>query len=101
MSVTPRTFAAILGGAALLIGLLATTAVAVSASHAGNLYGSGGYYCGTVLAPDTDGYRGEYLQSCTDALGARGLWGWGLVIVGVIVLAAALLVRTRPAQSTR
>lgn len=97
MTVTPRTFAAVLGGVALFAGLLATTFVPVTATYPGGLLGE--YDCGTVLA-SRPRYQGEPLQACMDALSTRGAWGWTLVIVGVVVLAAALLVRS-PKQSAR
>lgn len=99
MTVTPRTFTAVLGAAALLVGLAAVLFVSVSASHAGGMLDD--YDCGTVVAPRVGSYGGEYLQACTDALGARALWGWALVVVGGLVLLGVLVVRSRPARSPK
>ncbi len=117
MSVTPRTFAAVLGGIALLIGLLALAIpTSVDQSGGGTLScGSGftgvseevGYadtgksIADTMYPSFADDDEKTYEAQCEDKIGARRAWGWPVFALGGIVAAGALLVRTRPAQSTR
>jgi hypothetical protein len=119
--VNPRTFT-IAAAIALLVlaGFLLNTQVNATTPAGGTVA------CGTVWAPDnSDGQKqadratlgnslnqlagtGRYQPNsyvgfeaaCSDALGARGTWGWVAGGIGVLALAGAVLIRRTPRNVT-
>jgi hypothetical protein len=93
MTVTPRVFAAVVGGLILLVGVAALLFVKVSGDYDAGMFGDQSVDCGTAVVADIDMYSDDPLHACEDALGTRRAWGWPVTGVGLVVLAGGLLIR--------
>jgi hypothetical protein len=93
-------FGALLGGVAVIVALI-FLANSVSTEYESGVFGRVTTDCGTVFSPD-DTKSGPPAEACDDAIGARKAWTLPVGIGGLVVLAAALLIRTptRPTQPT-
>jgi uncharacterized membrane protein HdeD (DUF308 family) len=97
ITVTPRQFAAILGGLFALAGLVVLFFMPVSVTYTG-LFGAETVDCGTALV--TNNVYGDIpMLACSDALTERRAWGWPLTIGGLIVVVAAVFVQSPKAQA--
>ena len=102
MTVTPRTFAAILGALMALAGIIALS-IPITAAYDSGLFGDATVRCGSAFA--TESLGGDALAACDDAVGDRRAWGWPLLIAGAVALAGAAFIssagasRPEPADS--
>jgi hypothetical protein len=114
---SPKAFAGIVGAVLAVVGLIV---LSTSTSATSPLTGAS-LDCGSVISSNVDqvrhdarvddladtmiGLRGEDqpmagVQACDDALGTRGLIGWLIGGLGLLVLAGALLIRTSSQDQT-
>lgn len=98
-TITPRQFAGIIGGALLLVGVLALLIIPVSGDYESGMFGDQSVKCGSAVVAETDMYSGRPLAACRDALGTRRAWGWPVFALGAVAVVGAVFVR--PAQGTR
>lgn len=101
---TLRQFAAIVGVAAAIAGLIALS-IPITAEYTSSLSGifTSQYSssCGSAFAPDIGGMSGAPFAACRDAIGDRRMWGAPLLIAGAVIAAGAVLVEAnthRPAS---
>lgn len=94
LTMTPRAFAAIIGGI-MLIAAIAALNMHIEADYIGALT-DGTVDCGTALSP-ADSYSNAPKWACEEAIGDRRAWAWPLGAVAVAVLLGALAVRTKKA----
>lgn len=89
-----RQFAAIIGGIALAVGAVAVLLLPVSVDYETETLGWGmSTSCGTTAMPT--GVFGEAADdACDEAISTRRAWGWPLTVAGLVVVAAALFVRS-------
>lgn len=117
LSVTPRLFAKIMGGVALLVGLLALVLpISVDRSSGGQLscgdgfkglseqagYADAGREIADAMYPSAaDDDVVSYEEQCADAIGIRRAWGWPVLALGGVVVVGAVFVQAparRPAD---
>lgn len=101
VTVTPRVFAAIVGMAAAIAGLIALS-IPITGYYTSGMFGNASVPCGSGFVADFDIYSNAPLDACRDAISARRAWGWPLLIVGVVIAAGAMLVEAntrRPASA--
>lgn len=91
ITMSPRTYAAILGIAAAFTALLFLGPISVSITEDLSL-ATIETDCGTGFSP-VDIYSGSTKVACDDAISTRRAWAWPLFGVGVAVFAGAVLIR--------
>jgi len=89
--VSPRMFIGMVGLALAVVGLIALTS-GVSASYdAGEFFGREEASCGTAFSPD-DRYDNAPAAACEEAIDTRRMWGWPLLVLGVLAAVGAATV---------
>lgn len=92
--ISARQFAAIIGGIALAVGAAAVLLLPVSVDYETETLGwDMSASCGTTTMPAAV-YGEAAIDACDEAIGTRRAWGWPLTVVGLVVIAAALFVRS-------
>lgn len=108
---SPRSFAAAVGGVMLLIWLIAL-AIPVTVDDGGTSVDCGSGFAGLSTEPGSRdaghdigaAMRGDFSSSsdlegdCEEDISARRAWGWPVGGVGAVVLLGALVIQTPPRQ---
>ena len=96
---TPRQFAALLGCLTAIAGLIFLM-LPLSGDYDASLFGDQSVDCGSALVTDMDMYSNDPLEACKTAVSARRAWAWPVFIAGSVMLAGAVVVRTRSQSAT-